>query len=97
MITDWIFHPFKHLTEGHHAMHGSSGHASNDMGAGILRRLVFLKIEGVPVDKPYDLLSINAKRMPQFMLDIEVHELKLLELKDLPQDTGWGTVPTPVF
>jgi protein-S-isoprenylcysteine O-methyltransferase Ste14 len=97
MITDWIFHPFRHLTEGHHAMHGASDHTGHDMSAGIVRRLLFLKIEGVPINKPYDLISINAKRMPQFMLDIEVHELKLLELKDLPQDTGWGAVPTPVF
>ena len=97
MITDWIFHPFRHLTEGHHAMHGASDHAGHDMSAGIVRRLLFLKIEGVPINKPYNLISINAKRMPQFMLDIEVHELKLLELKDLPQDSGWGAVPTPVF
>lgn len=97
MITDWIFHPFRHLTEGHRAMHGVTGHAGHDMSAGIVRRLVFLKIENVPTDKPYDLLSINAKRSPQFMVDVEVHGLSLLELKDLPKETGWGTVPTPVF
>ena len=97
MITDWIFHPFRHLTEGHHAMHGASGHAGHDMGSGIVRRLVFLKIEDVTVDQPYDLLSINAKRTPLFMVDVEIHGLSLLELKDLPRDTGWGTVPTPVF
>ncbi|MBI5849402.1 MAG: isoprenylcysteine carboxylmethyltransferase family protein [Nitrospirae bacterium] len=97
MITDWIFHPFRHLTEGHHAMHGASDHAGHDMGSGIARRLVFLKIEAVTVDQPYDLLSINAKRTPLFMVDVEIHGLSLLELKDLPRDTGWGTVPTPVF
>ena len=97
MITDWIFHPFRHLTEGHHAMHAGTGHAGHDMSGGIIRRLVFLKIEDVSVDKPYDLLSIGAKRIPQFMLDVEIHELTLIEVKDLPKDTGWGTVPTPVF
>lgn len=97
MITDWIFHPFSHLTEGHHAMHGASGHTGHDISSGMVRRLVFLKIEGVSVNKPYDLLSISAKRTPQFMLDVEIHGLSLLELKDLPKDTGWGTVPTPVF
>jgi protein-S-isoprenylcysteine O-methyltransferase Ste14 len=97
MITDWIFHPFRHLMGGHHAMHGTAGHVGHDERAGMVRRLIFLEIENVPVDKPYDLLSINAKRTPQFLVDVEVHGLKLLELKDLPKDTGWGTVPTPVF
>ncbi len=97
MITDWIFHPFRHLTEGHHAMHGGAEHTGHDMSAGTVRRLIFLKIEGTPVNKPYDMLSLNAKRIPQFMLDVEVHGLKLLELKELSKDTGWGTVPTPIF
>lgn len=97
MITDWIFHPFRHLTEGHHAMHGTSGNGGQDMHAGIIRRLVFLKIDDAFINKPYDLFSINAKRVPQFMVDVEIHNLSLLDLRDLPQDTGWGTVPTPVF
>jgi protein-S-isoprenylcysteine O-methyltransferase Ste14 len=97
MITDWIFHPFRHLTEGHHAMHGAAGHAGHDMSMGMVRRLIFLKIENAPGDRPSDLLSINARRVPQFMLDVEIHGLTLLALKDLPKDTGWGTVPTPVF
>jgi protein-S-isoprenylcysteine O-methyltransferase Ste14 len=96
MIIDWIFHPISHLTEGHHAMHGTE-HAGHAMSAGIVRRLVFLKIDDVPVNRPYDLLSINAKRIPLFMLDVEIHNLEILDLKDLPKDTGWGTVPTPVF
>jgi hypothetical protein len=94
MITDWIFHPFRHLTEGHHAMHGDSG---QDIHAGIVRRLVFLNVRGVTINTPYDLFSINAKREPQFMMDVEIHNLNILDLKDLPKDTGWGTVPTPVF
>ena len=98
MITDWIFHPFRHLTEGHHAMmHGAAGHPGQEMHAGVVRRLIFLKIEDTPTEAPYDLLSIGAKRTPQFMVDIEVHNMTLLSLKDLPKETGWGTVPTPVF
>jgi len=97
MITDWIFHPFRHLTEGHHAMHGATGHAVHTVNSGIVRRLVFLRIGGVRIDKPYDMLSINAKRTPQFMLDVEIHNLQILDIKTLPEDTGWGTVPTPVF
>jgi protein-S-isoprenylcysteine O-methyltransferase Ste14 len=99
MITDWIFHPFRHLTAGHHGMHGAAGHGGHDMsaGMGMVRRLIFLKIENAPGDRPSDLLCINARRVPLFMLDVEIHGLTLLALKDLPKDTGWGTVPTPVF
>ncbi len=97
MIIDWIFHPFRHLTEGHHVMHGVDGHASHDMNAGVIRRLVFLRVEGVLISKPYDALSINVVRVPEFMLDVDVHGLRILGLQDLPKDTGWGTVPTPAF
>ncbi|MGE5239600.1 MAG: methyltransferase family protein [Chloroflexota bacterium] len=97
MIIDWIFHPFRHLTEGHHVMHGIDGHAPHDMGAGVMRRLVFLRVEGVLTDKPYDALCINAVRVPEFMMDVDIHGLRILGLNDLPKDTGWGTVPTPVF
>jgi hypothetical protein len=39
----------------------------------------------------------KALLVTQFMIDVDIHNLKALDLKDLPQDTGWGTVPTPVF
>jgi len=32
-----------------------------------------------------------------FMADVDIHNLDILSLKDLPQDTGWGTLPTPIF
>jgi len=97
MITDWIFNPFGHLREGHHAMHSGMQHDSGSMENGIVRRLIFLSIEDVPVKGPADLFSINGLRVPQFMVDVEVHTLHLLEVKDLPHGSGWGTVPTPVF
>jgi hypothetical protein len=31
------------------------------------------------------------------MLDVEIHSMTVLDFRELPQDTGWGTVPTPVF
>lgn len=95
MITDWIFHPFRHLTEGHH--HGAAGHAMQSMQAGVVRRLLFLRIENVQVKEPSDLLSINAKRVPVMMLDMEIHNMIVKDFKELQHDTGWGTVPTPVF
>ena len=100
MITDWIFHPFRHLREGHHAMHsGMHLQHQNDseMGGGVVRRLIFLSIEDVKVNSPADLFSINALRVPQFMVDVDVHNLKLIDFKDLPHGSGWGTVPTPTF
>jgi len=100
MITDWIFNPFGHLREGHHAMHENM-QMQHQNGAGIeggmVRRLIFISIEDVPVKNPSDLFSINALRVPQFMADVDVHNLKLIEVKELPHGSGWGSVPTPVF
>jgi len=95
MIIDWIFHPFRHLEEGHHAMHMPGMH--NIDGNGVVRRLIFLKIENVTGEKPYDVFSINAKRTPVFMADVDIHNLSVLLIKDLPRDTSWGSVPTPIF
>ncbi len=100
MITDWIFNPFGHLREGHHAMHGGMhGHQQTGEGMeqGVIRRLIFLSIEDVDVKTPSDLFAINALRVPQFMVDVEVHTMRLLDVKELPHGSGWGTVPTPVF
>lgn len=100
MIADWIFNPFGHLREGHHAMHGRplmQHQDSGEMEGGVVRRLIFLSIEDVEVRFPADLFSINALRVPRFMADVDVHNLRLLEVKDLPHGSGWGTVPTPVF
>ncbi len=100
MITDWIFNPFGHLREGHHAMHdGMHAHQQTGEGMeqGVIRRLIFLSIEGVDVKTPADLFAINALRVPQFMVDVEVHTMRLLDVKELPHGSGWGTVPTPVF
>ncbi len=99
MITDWIFNPFGHLREGHHAMHAGMNmqHGSAGMEQGVIRRLIFLSIEDVDVKAPSDLFVINALRVPQFMVDVEVHTMRLLDVKELPHGSGWGTVPTPVF
>jgi hypothetical protein len=97
MIADWIFNPFGHLRGGHHAMHGGMQHGPAGPGDGVVRRLIFLSIEGVDARSAADLFAINAVRVPQFMLDVDVHSLNLLEIKDLPHGSGWGSVPTPLF
>ncbi len=100
MITDWVFHPFRHLREGHHAMHGEM-RMQHQEGPGsqgdVVRRPIFFSIEEVAVQKPEALFSVNALRVPQFMIDVDVHTLRLLEIKGLSHGSGWGTVPTPVF
>jgi protein-S-isoprenylcysteine O-methyltransferase Ste14 len=100
MITDWVLHPFRHLREGHHAMHSEmhmENHNSGGMEQGVVRRLIFLSIEDIDVKSPADLFSINALRVPQFLVDVDVHNMKQMEVKDLAHGSGWGTVPTPVF
>jgi protein-S-isoprenylcysteine O-methyltransferase Ste14 len=97
MITDWVFHPFRHLREGHHAEHNDMYHTGDKMEDGVIRRLIFLSMEDVEVKSPSDLFAINALRVPQFMVDIDVHSLKVLDVKELPHGNGWGSVPTPIF
>jgi protein-S-isoprenylcysteine O-methyltransferase Ste14 len=96
MITDWIFHPFRHLSHGHHSLPGNL-HQTAGGEMSMARRLIFLRIDDAGTPLPYGLFAISAHRIPVFMLDMDVHSLKVLSLKDLPRDTGWGTVPTPVF
>ena len=91
---DWVFHPFSHLAGGLHAGHD---HAHMDTNRGLVRRLIFLDVSDGAVATPYDFFSINARRMPQFMTDVDIHNLKVLELKDLSRGTGWGQLPTPTF
>ncbi len=97
MFADWILHPFSHLKEGHHAMHGAGGHSEHTMTMGVERRLIFLKINNVTVSRPYDVFFISAVRTPEFMVDMDIHTMSIHGLKDLSKDTGWGKVPTPIF
>jgi hypothetical protein len=56
-----------------------------------------VRIPNETADKPSHLFSINAIRIPDFMIDVDVHTLQVLGVKNLPVETAWGTVPTPVF
>ncbi|MBI5444722.1 MAG: isoprenylcysteine carboxylmethyltransferase family protein [Deltaproteobacteria bacterium] len=100
MIGDWIFHPFRHLENGHAAMHHDmgSGAAMPATGNGMVRRMIFLHAEvqsGQP--NPAGFFGINTKRSPLFMADVDIHNLVLEDVRDLPAETGWGRVPTPIF
>jgi len=99
MIWDWIFHPFGHLEGGHFAMHGPMGPmAGGGGGTSLVRRLIFLRVETWNGQQnPSALFAINVRRSPLFLADVEMHTLALQTVRDLPRDTGWGRVPTPIF
>jgi hypothetical protein len=67
------------------------------MAAGSVRRLIFLKVSNVVVAEPTDVFAVSAVRTPDFMVDLDVHGLNILDLRTLPLETAWGRVPTPAF
>jgi protein-S-isoprenylcysteine O-methyltransferase Ste14 len=102
MITEYILHPFGHLTGGHahHAAmtnmkHGPEMYALPAMQ----RRVIFLDVgeEGHAMDSAHDDFAINAQRTPLFFVDVHLHTAEILQVHDLPAGSGWGTVPTPMF
>jgi len=96
-FTDWVFHPFSHLGGAHHCVFDQADHSGHSMAAGMVRRLIFLKVSNVSVAEPTDVFAVNAVRTPDFMVDLDVHELNIQDLKTLPVETAWGRVPTPAF
>lgn len=100
MIGDWIFHPFRHLEGGHSAMHhgADDGIENHGDGNGMIRRMIFLHVE-TPSGRANraDIFGINVRRSPVFVADVDIHNLVLRDVRDLPPETGWGRVPTPIF
>jgi protein-S-isoprenylcysteine O-methyltransferase Ste14 len=100
MIIDWIFHPFRHLQGGHMMMHHNTvGTAAGSTAVGgIVRRLIFLRIVTAQSrTTPEIIFGINTTRVPQFFVDVDIHNLILLDIHTLGPGTGWGRVPTPMF
>ena len=100
MISDWILHPFGHLEGSSGMMHhvAAPGMGTESAGSGLVRRLIFLRVDTPNGEAdPAALFGINASRAPIFMADVEIHGLTVQALRDLPQETGWGRVPTPSF
>jgi hypothetical protein len=99
MIADWIFHPFRHLEGGHAMMHHATAGAAATASLTV-RRIIFLRV-GTGRDlnggEAASLFAIGAVRVPQFFVDVDMHTLTLLGVKDLGPGTGWGRVPTPMF
>ena len=96
-FSDWVFHPFSHLGGGHRSVYEPAGHSEHSMAAGSVRRLIFLRVSNASVSKAPDVFAVNATRTPDFMVDLDVHNLGVLDIKSLPVETAWGKVPTPAF
>ena len=102
MITEYILHPFRHLTGGHaHHMdmtdmkHGPEMYALPSMK----RRVIFIDVasDGGGLSSPFDDFGINVKRTPLFFVDVHLHTAEILQVRETPAGSGWGTVPTPMF
>jgi protein-S-isoprenylcysteine O-methyltransferase Ste14 len=101
MITEYIFHPFSHLTEGHAhhrpgmQVHNPSMHDSPAMK----RRIVFIEVSAgsKELKSPFDDFDINIVRKPLFFVDVHLHTGEILQVRNTPAGSDWGTVPTPMF
>jgi hypothetical protein len=102
MITDYILHPFAHLTGGHqhHMDMASMKHGPEAYSLPMMkRRVIFIDVsdDDCTLESPFDDFNINAKRVPLFFVDVHLHTAEILQVKDTPTESGWGTVPTPMF
>lgn len=100
MITEYIFHPFAHLTEGHAHHPGMQAHnPSMHDSPSMKRRIIFIELSAgnKELTSPFDDFDINITRKPLFFVDIHLHTGEILQIRDTPAGSGWGTVPTPMF
>jgi len=102
MITEYIFHPFAHLTGGHVHDGVMEAHAHNpDMhnSPAMKRRIIFIELSDNKgeLKSPFDDFDINVKRNPLFFVDIHLHTGEILQVQNTTAGSGWGTVPTPMF
>jgi protein-S-isoprenylcysteine O-methyltransferase Ste14 len=100
MITEYIFHPFAHLTEGHAHHPGMQAHnLSMHDSPSMKRRIIFIELSAgnKELTSPLDDFDINITRKPLFFVDIHLHTGEILQIRDTPAGSGWGTVPTPMF
>jgi hypothetical protein len=64
----------------------------------VVRRMIFLRVETEGGKTgPSALFGINSRRVPLFMTDVDIHNLALKDVKNLPAENGWGRLPTPTF
>lgn len=100
MITEYIFHPFAHLTEAHAHNAGMQAHNPSMHDSPVMkRRIIFIEVSGNnhELTSPFDDFDINLTRRPLFFIDVHLHTGEILHVQDTPAGSGWGTVPTPMF
>lgn len=99
MVTDYVVHPYSHLTGGHARAAGTHGPGMVHDGAAMRRRIIFLDIvpQGRPPMSAADDFALDVKREPRFFVDVHLHTGDVLQVVDIPSGTGWGRVPTPSF
>ncbi len=102
MITEYILHPFAHLTGGHaHHMDMSNMKHGPEMYAmpAMKRRVIFIDVssDNGELTSSMDDFNINTKRTPLFFVDVHLHTAEILQVRETPTGSGWGTVPTPMF
>jgi len=100
MITEYIFHPFAHLTEGHASHLGMQAHNPGMHNSPAMkRRIIFIEVSprSGGLTSPFDDFNINITRTPLFFVDVHLHTGEILQMRDTPAGSGWGTVPTPMF
>jgi hypothetical protein len=100
MITEFILHPFGHLTGGHmgHATMGAHNLSMHDSPA-TKRRIIFIKVSAKDheLTSAFDDFDINILRIPLFFADVHLYTGEILQVRNTPAGSGWGTVPTPMF
>ncbi|MGO8990880.1 MAG: methyltransferase family protein [bacterium] len=100
IITENILHPFGHITGGNmgHAAKGAHNLGMHESPS-TKRRIIFIELsEGNKgLTSPFDDFDINITRKPLFFVDIHLHTGEILQIRDTPTGSGWGTVPTPMF
>ena len=100
MITEYIFHPFAHLTKGHaHHLGMQAHHPSMHDSPSMKRRIIFIEVSSRDKElaSPFEDFGINIRRKPLFFVDVHLHTGEILQVQDTPTGSGWGSVPTPMF
>ena len=101
MITEYVLHPFAHLTGGHahHMMEGMKHGPEMYALPAMQRRVIFIDVyaDNQELKSPFDDFDINIKRTPLFFVDVHLHTAEILRVQDTPTGSGWGSVPTPMF
>ena len=59
-------------------------------------RIIFLDLPAGqrPLSSPHDDFGINIQRVPLSSVELHLHTAEVLQVRDLADGSGWGSVPT---